>query len=314
AAHTVTSQFSFLSDGNVVMANMPQNYIGTTLYFKFTSFNIQGGNAQSLADVSAYSFTPTGQVGFMQGAYTVSPQPTVYQGQAGGWAGIDTNSTTWTNSSMIYFPPVTTTYSSGTSIKYAARDSGVAAFTNSSGGQETWVTIYDPTLSGDYGAGTQLNTYADLNETRWNTPNYIKIGTLTSQSYSGGGGSGGGGGSNSGGIDDTIMYVPVAAGTYTASQELFYTVYPRNVTFPVGLTASIAGCRVNPHSTAVVTLKKNGSSIGSISISTLGVATITFTAAVSFNGATDSFSIVAPSSADSTFAGFFISIYASRSN
>src|SRR5208282_2151605 len=117
AAHIVGTEFSFLSDGNVVQVNMPQSYIGLTLYFKFTSFNIQGSNTQALSDVSAYSFTPTGQVGFLQPIYTISPQPTVYQGQSGGWAGIDTNSTTWTNSSMIYFPPVTTTYSSGTSIK-----------------------------------------------------------------------------------------------------------------------------------------------------------------------------------------------------
>lgn len=313
AAHTVGNQFSFISDGSVIAINLPQSYIGTTLNFKFTSFNIQGANTQSLSDVSPYTFTPTGQVGFLQPNYTISPQPTVFQGQSGGWSGVDANSSTWTNTGNIYFPPVTATFTNGKSVKYAARDSGLAIFTVGGGGEVAWVTIYDPGLVGDF-TGTALTAYADLNQTRWNSPGYIRIGTVTSKALSGGGGSGGGGGSNPGGVDDSIIYVPIAAGTYTAGQELFFTVYPRNVTFPVNLTGTNTGSRVNPTGTVVLTLKKNGVSIGTISITSGGVATISFAAAVSFNGTTDSFSITAPSPADSTFAGFYIAIYASRSN
>lgn len=316
ASHPSGSDFSFLSDNVVVKIDLPQNLIGTLLYFKFTSFNIQGGNGQSISDVSAYTFTPTGQVGFLQPSYAITPQPTIYQGQPGGWSGVDGSSSTWTNTGDIYFPPITATFTSGKAIKYAARDAGIAIFTVSGGGETAWITIYDPGVVGDFGASSQLNTFADLNQTRWNSPGYIRVGTLTSKALSGGGGggSGGGGGTNPGGADDTIMYVPIAAGTYVGNQELFYAVYPRTVTFPVNLTGTIAGCRVNPASTAVLTLKKNGSSIGTISISTAGVATITFASSVTFNGTTDSFSIAAPSVSDTTFAGFFISIFASRSN
>lgn len=317
ASHATGSQFSFLSDGVVVTMNMPNNLIGTTLFFKFTSFNIQGGSSQQLQDVSAYTFTPTGQVGWLQGLYTVSPQPTVYQGQSGGWPGVDGSSTSWTNSSMVYFPPVTTTYSDGSSVKYASRDSGLFAFTNSSGGQQTWVTVYDPSLTGDFGASTLLNAFADLNQTKWNTPGYIKIGTLTSEPFSSsGGGTGGGGGSGGGtaGANDMIIYIPPAAGTYTANQELYFSTPVRNVTLPAALAGSNIGCRQNPTSTATVTLKKNGSSIGTVSISTSGVPTVTFTTAVTFNGTSDTFSMTAQASPDPTFAGLWTDLYCTRSN
>lgn len=200
ASHAIGTAFSYLSDGNVLKITMPNVWIGVTLYFKFTSFNTSGGNTEALSDVTAYPFTPTGQVGWMQPEYSITPVPTVYQGQAGGWPGIDTNSATWTNVNDVYFPPVTASWTDGTATKYAARDAGIAVF--SGAGQQAWVTIYDPTRVGDFGAPSQLPTYADLNQTRWNTPGYIRIGTLTS--VGGGGGSGGGGGTNG----FTIIQIP----------------------------------------------------------------------------------------------------------
>lgn len=68
AAHNIGSQFSFLNDGLVFKMGLTASLIGVTLYFKFTAFNNTGGNQQSLSDVSPYTFTPTGLVGWFYNA------------------------------------------------------------------------------------------------------------------------------------------------------------------------------------------------------------------------------------------------------
>jgi hypothetical protein len=58
APHSTGAQF-FRIDGAVVRYDIPANFIGQTLYFKFQSFNIFGGGAEDLSTCQVYIFTPT---------------------------------------------------------------------------------------------------------------------------------------------------------------------------------------------------------------------------------------------------------------
>jgi len=64
AAHNIGSQFSFLNDGHVFKMNLSESMIGVTLYFKFQAFSADGQTVQQLSACTAYSFTPTGLVGW----------------------------------------------------------------------------------------------------------------------------------------------------------------------------------------------------------------------------------------------------------
>jgi Putative phage tail protein len=63
--HPSGSRFAFLppSGAGILKLGMDPTWIGKTLYFKIVSFNTFGGAAQSLSDVTAYSYTPTGASG-----------------------------------------------------------------------------------------------------------------------------------------------------------------------------------------------------------------------------------------------------------
>jgi hypothetical protein len=60
--HANGSRFAFLSPANtgILKMAMPTVYVGQQLFFKILSFNQFGSALQSLADVTAYSYTPTG--------------------------------------------------------------------------------------------------------------------------------------------------------------------------------------------------------------------------------------------------------------
>ena len=59
AAHLSGAPFARL-DTAVVQYNLPQNWIGVPLYFKFQSFNVFGGGVQDLSTCTVYPYTPTG--------------------------------------------------------------------------------------------------------------------------------------------------------------------------------------------------------------------------------------------------------------
>jgi hypothetical protein len=70
-SHAVGTPFAYIgsirlqSDSAVPMKiALPQQWIGVTLYFKFTAFNIFGSNQQALSAATAYPFTPSGLVGW----------------------------------------------------------------------------------------------------------------------------------------------------------------------------------------------------------------------------------------------------------
>jgi hypothetical protein len=175
------------------------NILGNELYFKFATFNQYGSGQQDVSDCTPYTFTltgqtnPTGTVG-AAGQYTITPNPCLYQGQAGGWStSISPNANTWTNPDNVYFPQVSVNFSSGVAV-YPANDSGTAAFTGS--GQTVFVTIYDPGKVG----GSQP-VHVDSTNANATTPGYAFLGQITSTSAGSSGAPGGS--SGNGGPTDT---------------------------------------------------------------------------------------------------------------
>lgn len=78
---------------------------------------------------------------------------------------------------------------------------------------------------------------------------------------------------------------------------------------PIALSGSNFYIGTNPTGTMTWTLYKNGSSIGTIAFSTIGVATVTFTVAASF-AVGDVLTVQAPSSVDATGADIGFNIAA----
>jgi hypothetical protein len=170
---TSTSIFKYILPNSQVAGNV--------LYFIFPTFNQFGTGLQDDSDCTPYTYTITGQTNPSSpsspaagGAYTISPNPCLYQGRSGGWSGIDGSSTSWTNSDDVYFPPVAVNTGSG-SIVYDANDYGTTAFTGPN--QTVYVCIYDPTHAG----GTPT---VDIQSTNAHatTPGYFFLGTITSVS------------------------------------------------------------------------------------------------------------------------------------
>ena len=64
AAHAAGSQFARI-DGTQFTYDLPDAYVGQTLYLKFTSFNIYGAAEEALSTVPAYDFVPTGKGGYI---------------------------------------------------------------------------------------------------------------------------------------------------------------------------------------------------------------------------------------------------------
>ena len=87
----------------------------------------------------------------------------------------------------------------------------------------------------------------------------------------------------------------------------------RAFTLPSGLSGSYARCRVNATSSAVFTIYKNGSSIGTITFAagSPGNGVISFSSSQSF-AIGDQLRIVAPASQDATLAGVSISLKGTR--
>jgi Putative phage tail protein len=57
APHSSGAPFARL-DGAVARYDLPANFVGQTIYFKFQSFNVFGGGAEELSVCAVYSFTP----------------------------------------------------------------------------------------------------------------------------------------------------------------------------------------------------------------------------------------------------------------
>ena len=87
-------------------------------------------------------------------------------------------------------------------------------------------------------------------------------------------------------------------GAYVASQLLILIPLERQVRFAVNFAPSVAACGIDPTGTVVFTINKNGSQVGTVSISPSGAATFA-SAGIVFN-ANDVLTVVAPSGLDAT--------------
>ncbi|MGA7512272.1 MAG: hypothetical protein WBW46_05225 [Candidatus Sulfotelmatobacter sp.] len=207
------SPFVDLSDGGTTIFKytIPNTQItGNVLYFKFQTFNQFLSGVQDISECTPYTYTLTGQTNPTSpsspaagGSYTISPNPCLYQGRSGGWSGIDSGSSGWTNVNDIYFPPLTVNYSTG-AVTYSANDAGTTAFTGS--GQTVFVCIYDPSHAG----GTPTVDVQSTN-VHATTPGYVYLGSITSAaaptSSGGTGGSSGAGGPQSNGGNTYVISV-----------------------------------------------------------------------------------------------------------
>lgn len=97
--------------------------------------------------------------------------------------------------------------------------------------------------------------------------------------------------------------------TPTTNQILDTVQIVRELTLPADMAGSIAKVGVNPTATFVMDLKDDGVTIGSISISTSGVATFTTTSGTAKTIAVGSqLTLVAPSTVDATVAQMSITL------
>lgn len=88
------------------------------------------------------------------------------------------------------------------------------------------------------------------------------------------------------------------------STEIPVWVAPRQTTFAANFGGSVGGDIINPTSTATFNVNKNGVSIGTAVLSTLGVASFTTSGGVPVVYNTgDRFTVTSPSGSDATLSG-----------
>jgi hypothetical protein len=88
-----------------------------------------------------------------------------------------------------------------------------------------------------------------------------------------------------------------------ASEILVKVIFPRAVSFPANFTNSYAKCVVAPTASTVLTILKNGISVGTLTFAASATTGTFATSALSFSAA-DLMIIQAPASVDATFADF----------
>jgi hypothetical protein len=91
-------------------------------------------------------------------------------------------------------------------------------------------------------------------------------------------------------------------GLPTDGAEVLHFVAARAVDFPDNFSGSVGHCSVNPTATASFDVKKNGSSIGSISIDTSGNFTFNTTGGATALAVGDRLTVFAPSPQDATLS------------
>jgi hypothetical protein len=111
------------------------------------------------------------------------------------------------------------------------------------------------------------------------------------------------------GAADVVIF---KSGKPSATEIVFYMQVVRAFTWASGLTGSLFKSLAAATSTAVLTIKQNGNSIGTLSFAAAGtVPTVTFASAVTF-AVNDVISIEAPGTPDATLANISLCFKGSR--
>lgn len=122
-------------------------------------------------------------------------------------------------------------------------------------------------------------------------------------------------GGTGGGGDLATRPCTFVPGQPAAGQEVMAYTVETSETFPANFASpkSYGTCKINPTSTAVYTVFKNASNVGTISISTGGIFTFATTAGAQITlNSGDRFSVVAPGSVDATLSGVSITLVGTR--
>jgi hypothetical protein len=282
ASHAIGDQFTLMDTtfeiGCTIAYTLPPQYIGTTVYFKFQSFNLFGNATQDMSLVTAYTYVPTGR------------------GYGGGTGGAPT-----TPASVAVTPG-----SGFNLVQWTANPSSdnVTSY-------QVWAA---PGLGQPFGSAVKLweglaTSYAHSPITSGASYTYFVVAVNAVGSSSPSSGADGTGG--------TITYsLQVRGGTPgrkpNALEELFNVSMLAGDTLPIHLTGSLLQCEVAPTSNYTLTLYRNGSSIGTGTI--LAGATTgawTFAAGVTFASG-DFFKAISQTPQDTTLSGVAYTLIGTR--
>jgi hypothetical protein len=138
-------------------------YVGVLLYFKFQAYNQFGNGAglHPLISLPAYTFTPTGTAVGQSHPHVVSPGSSLAQ----------------SGTTTITMPQAEVNFPNHVGVvNYNARSFTIA--TPTSPYTIYYVTIYDPSLTGDTGSATTLTAYCEAVADRVGQPGYTYIGAI----------------------------------------------------------------------------------------------------------------------------------------
>ena len=158
-AHAIGTRFALI-DASLAKVQIPQQWIGQTLYFKFCSFNTYGGEQQDPSTVTPITYVPTG-AGLPMPQYSITPQTPVSQPSGGG---VNT----------LVVAPFTAAFPTGT-VSYLGKTISITAPVAPI---TYWVTVGDPGQIGEGGGNPALTYYADTNNARANSPGFTFCGMI----------------------------------------------------------------------------------------------------------------------------------------
>lgn len=292
SAHSTGDQFTLVdvlgTSDTTFTYDLPPQYIGTTIYLKFLSFNIFDQGLQDPTLVARYSYTPTG-LGYGAGAGGVPTTPT---GLAAN-AGVGQNLISWSAN------PSTDNV---TSYKlYIASGSG-ASFGSATLAWQGLATNYTHTGLATGSAFTYFliatNAVGDSTHTAGVS---ATSGTTPSGTFRGVGGTPGRRPTAAGGVGEELFNVLMHSGDTLSNGGTY------------GPSTWQIGFEVAPTSNWTMTLKQNGSSIGTGTVlagHTTG--TFTFSTTVAFSTG-DLWSANCQNPQDPTASSLSFTIYGTRS-
>ena len=178
------SRFAFVGPPypGIMKIALDPSWIGKTLFFKFAAFNSFIAQVQSLADCTAYAYTPNGAAGSASGnpaSYTVTPtNPT----SSGSPPVVDNAALSNPTATSIDMAQVTVQFPSN-AVTYNAR-----TFTIPDPAVPTtyYVTITDPGYVGDAPGQTNLTAICQTSDALVGVPGNTYIGSIVAEPGGGG--------------------------------------------------------------------------------------------------------------------------------